>query len=117
ADIQGSRWRGSSTTIAAEIATAIAVKNQRCQPPAPARKLNAAPVLCVRTRLKKPVTSSTSPGENARLTQALVARSAATTAAERANQSVQRGARSGMGAILVTAREVAHAARADRGMG
>ena len=30
-----------------------AAKNQRCQPPAPARKLNAAPVLYASTRLKK----------------------------------------------------------------
>jgi hypothetical protein len=34
----------------------MAVKNQRCQPAAPARKENAAPVLCARTMLKKPVT-------------------------------------------------------------
>ena len=29
-----------------------AMKNQRCQPPASARKLNAAPVLCTRTSEK-----------------------------------------------------------------
>jgi hypothetical protein len=38
-----------------------AVKNQRCQPPADARKENAAPVLCTRTRLKKDVTTVLSP--------------------------------------------------------
>ena len=34
-----------------------AVNSQRCQPPAAARKENAAPGLCTRTRLKKPVTT------------------------------------------------------------
>jgi hypothetical protein len=34
----------------------MAVKNQRCQPEASARKENAAPVLCTRTTLKKLVT-------------------------------------------------------------
>jgi len=34
----------------------MAVKNQRCQPDAEARKENAAPVLCTRTTLKKLVT-------------------------------------------------------------
>src|ERR1700682_6252546 len=58
----------------------MTVKSQRCQPPASARKLNAAPVLCMRTRLKKGVTSRPSPAVKARLTQALVARSAATIA-------------------------------------
>ena len=33
--------------------TAIAAKNQRCQPSASARRLNAAPALNVRIRLKK----------------------------------------------------------------
>jgi hypothetical protein len=37
-------------------ATPIPVKNQRCQPPALARKEKAAPVLCARTMLKKLVT-------------------------------------------------------------
>ncbi|EKD99156.1 MAG: hypothetical protein ACD_23C00101G0002 [uncultured bacterium] len=37
------------------------VKNQRCQPPALARKENAAPLLCTRTILKKEVTLVLSP--------------------------------------------------------
>jgi hypothetical protein len=37
------------------------VKNQRCQPDAPARNENAAPSLCTRTRLKKLVTVVLSP--------------------------------------------------------
>ena len=37
-------------------ATPMAVKNQRCQPEAPARKEKAAPVLWARTTLKKLVT-------------------------------------------------------------
>lgn len=39
------RGRASSHTSHADAARAIARKNQRCQPPAPARKLNAAPGL------------------------------------------------------------------------
>jgi len=41
--------------------TPTAVKNQRCQPPAPARKEKAAPVLCTRTMLKKLVMVVLSP--------------------------------------------------------
>ena len=37
-------------------ATPMAVKNQRCQPEAPARNEKAAPVLWARTTLKKLVT-------------------------------------------------------------
>ena len=37
-------------------ATAMPVNSQRCQPDAPARNENAAPVLCTRTTLKKLVT-------------------------------------------------------------
>ena len=46
----------SSQTMNSEAATASATKNQRCQPPAPARNENAAPVLWARTMLKKLVT-------------------------------------------------------------
>ena len=45
--------RRSSHTMTTPAAIAIAANNQRCQPPAPARKLNAAPVLYASTRLKK----------------------------------------------------------------
>ena len=44
---------------------AIAMNIQRCQPSAPARKLNAAPALNARTRLKNDVTGISSPGWNA----------------------------------------------------
>ena len=36
-----------------EIVTVTTIKNSRCQPDAPARKLNAAPVLCANTRLNQ----------------------------------------------------------------
>jgi hypothetical protein len=42
-------------------ATPMAVKNQRCQPEAAARKENAAPVLWARTMLKKLVIVVLSP--------------------------------------------------------
>jgi hypothetical protein len=48
------------TTAAA--ASAKAVSSGDCQPPAPARKLNAAPRLNTSTRLKNAVTSLRSPG-------------------------------------------------------
>src|SRR5260221_7346903 len=101
--------------MATEIAIVMAVKNQRCQPPAPARKLNAAPALCIRTRLKNGVTSSTSPGAKAPLTQALVARSAMTIARLTTSHRIQRARpTSGMLARLSRPFEVRHAPRADR---
>ncbi len=51
----------SIQTMNTAAATPTAVKNQRCQPPAEARKENAAPVLCTRTTLKKLVTVVLSP--------------------------------------------------------
>jgi len=48
-------WRNCHT-MNSVAATPIPVKNQRCQPPALARKEKAAPVLCARTMLKKLVT-------------------------------------------------------------
>src|SRR4051812_18229918 len=101
----------------AEIAIVMAVKNQRCQPEAPARKLKAAPVLCTSTRLKNGSTGRTSPYWNAPLIHALVARSTATTATETRSQRAQRasvGLR--MRALFSRALEVGHAARADRGV-
>ena len=44
---------------------AIAMKSQRCQPSAPARKLKAAPALNASTRLKNDVTGISSPERNA----------------------------------------------------
>jgi hypothetical protein len=38
-------WRRNRKRISADAATATPMKNARCQPPASARKLNAAPVL------------------------------------------------------------------------
>src|ERR1700682_3505645 len=102
--------------MAAETTTLTTVKNQRCHPPAPARKLNAAPVLCIRTMLKKGVTTSTSPGAKAPLTHALVARSAPATAALTASQRVQRRARAlGMPPRLARPIEVGYATPADGG--
>jgi hypothetical protein len=53
--------RLSRTRSTAVATTAIVTKNQRCQPDAAERKLNAAPVLNVSTRLKKGVTAKPSP--------------------------------------------------------
>src|ERR1700752_1475274 len=92
------------------------VKNQRCQPPAVARKLKAAPRLYMSTRLKKDVTSTDSPSVKARTTHALVAMSSATTPALTPSQRIQRSFTSGMAAGLVAARERRGAARANAGM-
>src|SRR5512141_3156040 len=90
------------------------VKNQRCHPPAPARKLNAAPGLCASTRLKNGVTSRHSPSRNAELTHHLVARSRAMTATLTPSQRGQpRRAASRMPAHLARSLEVLNAAPAD----
>ena len=47
--------------------TANATSSGVCQPPAPARKLNAAPLLNASTRLKNGATSSRSPGAKRKL--------------------------------------------------
>src|SRR5512145_279619 len=54
-------WLRSIHTMNTDAPMPMAVKNQRCQPPAPARNENAAPVLCTRTTLKKDVTGTLSP--------------------------------------------------------
>ena len=54
-------WDFNIQTMNTAAAKPIAVKNQRCQPPAPARKEKAAPSLCQRTTLKKLVTKVLSP--------------------------------------------------------
>src|SRR6185437_880721 len=62
------------------------------------------------------VRSRPSPGANTAPTQALVARSSATTAAERPSQRIHAHGDSRMGARLPGPGEVADAAPADRGM-
>src|SRR5882762_11751586 len=57
-----------------------------CQPGASARKLNAAPLLNTRTRLKKPVSTRRSPGAKLPSTAHLTTWSATTIAAASANQ-------------------------------
>src|SRR5882762_8736384 len=57
-----------------------------CQPGASARKLNAAPLLNTRTRLKKPVSTRRSPGAKLASTAHLATWSATTIAAASANQ-------------------------------
>ena len=69
-----------------ERAIEIVAKTGVCHPEAPARKLNAAPLLNTSTRLKNPVSCRRSPGANASSTQSLVTRSAAMIAAATANQ-------------------------------
>ena len=54
--------RFSSHSMKAHAIDAIAMKSQRCQPSAPAKKLNAAPELKASTRLKNDVTGHSSPG-------------------------------------------------------
>ena len=51
--------RFSMTMQTVEITTASALNSHCCQPPALARKLNAAPVLCTRVQFQKPGTTST----------------------------------------------------------
>src|SRR5437762_5858542 len=92
------------------------VKNQRCQPPAVARKLKAAPRLYMSTRLKKDVTSTVSPSVKARTIHALVAMSSTTTAALTPSQRNQPRRALRMTALLVAPRERRGAARADPGM-
>src|SRR5688572_22550618 len=106
-------WRRRSQTITTDTIAETVMKNQRCQPPASARKLKAAPVLYTRTRLKKDVTVITSPGVNARVTHALVARSAATIVALSASQRIQEREGSGMAALFSRPFEVGSAAPAD----
>ena len=49
-------WLRSIQTMKPDATKPNTTKNQRCQPEAPARKENAAPVLCTRTTLKNGVT-------------------------------------------------------------
>ena len=61
---------------------AIATNSQRCQPAAPARKLNAAPELNASTRLMNGASTRSWPGWNAPRIRCLVAWSSAITAAD-----------------------------------
>src|SRR5438105_2330392 len=80
----GERKRSALTMTAAtrEKTTSSGV----CQPGASARKLNAAPLLSTRTRLKKPVSTRRSPGAKLPSTAHLASWSATTIAAAIANQ-------------------------------
>src|SRR5258706_368615 len=80
-----------------------------CQPASRARKLNAAPLLNTRTRLKNDVTSSPSPGAKRARTIHFTSWSAAMTAAARPNH----GSGLRMLARLAGAVQVAHAAGAE----
>ena len=92
------------------------VKNQRCQPDASARKLNAAPVLYASTRLKNGSTTVSSPGRNIARIACLVARSSTITAT--ASHSQRQRVRS-VGALevgdrLIASRECARLAAAEQ---
>src|SRR4051794_25452647 len=104
-------------TIAPLMASEIARKNQRCHPPAFARKLNAAPSLYASTRLNHEVSTRTSPGWNACTIHAFVARSSTMTTRLTSSQRGQARSRlSRMAARLAGAVEIRDAATADRGV-
>src|SRR6266446_7520566 len=76
-----------SSTLTMTAATREKTTNSGvCHPSATARKLNAAPLLNTRTRLKKPVSTRRSPGAKLASTAHLAAWSATTIAAAIANQ-------------------------------
>src|SRR3954471_9356095 len=79
----GERTSSTDTTSAAP--SAKAASTGVCQPASAARKLNAAPLLNTSTRLKKPVSSTRSPGTKRASTSHLVSWSASTSAAAPAN--------------------------------
>ncbi len=56
---RGMRYNQMTSTVL--ITTAMPLKNQRCQPPALERKLNAAPVLCCSVRSNQKNTSTGRP--------------------------------------------------------
>src|SRR3954470_21481464 len=80
----GERTSSTETTTAAP--RAKAASSGVCQPASAARKLNAAPLLNTSTRLKKPVSSTRSPGAKRASTSHFVIWSASTIAAAPANQ-------------------------------
>src|SRR5512135_240750 len=99
--LPGERRSSADTTAAAT--SAMATNNGVCQPGAPARKLNAAPLLKASTRLKKPVMRRRSPGAKLASTAHLLAWSASP------NQPAPLGIR----ARLPGAEQVRHAAPAE----
>src|SRR5450759_4737963 len=105
-------WRASSALITTIATSAMPMKKPRCQPAALARKLNAAPLLYVSTRLKNPVTARTSAWRKLALTQYLVSWSSTTTSAARAYQEASLRRRSRFAGAV----QVGHAAAAKSGM-
>src|SRR5262245_23807520 len=78
--------RRSSTETITAAPTAKATSSGVCQPGALASRLNAAPLLNTSTRLKKPVSSTRSPGAKCDRTSHFVSWSASTMPADTANQ-------------------------------
>src|SRR6266498_4776436 len=114
--------RRNSQAINTAAADAMTVNNQRCQPSAPARKLNAAPVLNASTRLANGVSASCSPGWKLARIAAFVNWSAMMTTTLTTSQRHQpaEGApvmtRSRKGSRFACAEEVRTAAAAQRRM-
>src|SRR5688572_21156163 len=96
----------SSQPIHIAAAIAMPMKRPRCQPPASASRLKAAPLLYTSSMLKNDVISTTSWSENACVTAYLVSWSTTMTQAERPNHLSMR-------AHLARAEEVRRAASAD----
>src|SRR5882672_6901386 len=77
-------------TMAAVAAAAIPMNSALCQPPASARKLNAAPRLCASTRLKNGAISRTSPKRRLELIATLLAWSARARSSASASHGAMR---------------------------
>src|SRR5690348_3422952 len=86
--------------MTADAMTAMEAKNSVCQPWAPARKLNAAPVLNTSTRLKKGASARLSPGMKVRSTTVLVTKSSTITAAASPYQRKALGMPPGLPAAM-----------------
>src|ERR1700704_2020111 len=100
-----------SSTLTMTAATREKTTNSGvCQPGASARKLNAAPLLNTRTRLKKPVSTRRSPGAKLASTANLATWSATTITAASANQRQFLG----MQPFFAGSGQVAAAAAAER---
>src|SRR5689334_2891754 len=109
--------RHNSHAMTAHAATAISAKSHRCQPSAPARKLNAAPRLNASTRLANDVSGRSSPGRNDARIGRLVAWSATITASESHSQRRLAGRgvrRSNLALTVRRAHERARFAGADQ---
>ena len=77
-------------------------KNQRCQPEAPARNENAAPVLCTRTRLKKLHTGWVSPSLKVPMISVLVIWSSRITSTAKASHSARLGPEEGLDLVTMS---------------